>query len=205
MRTVVLLAGGQSTRFGKQDKALAELAGTPMIRRVADRVSTVADELVINCRADQRDAIEAAMSGYETPNLYAEDHIPDQGPVAGIRHGLDAASGEYSAVLACDMPFVDPDFISQLFDRAAGHDGAVPRLANGWLQTTQAVYRTEPMLQAARRVLEQDNPGILTLLSRLDYIVVEQEAIESVTTTETFENINTREEFERAQERFNTT
>ena len=48
MRASLVLAGGRSTRFGDSDKAVAELAGTPMIRRVVDRVAGVVSEVVIN-------------------------------------------------------------------------------------------------------------------------------------------------------------
>ena len=61
MRAVLVIAGGRSTRFGDRDKAVAELDGTPMIRRVVDRVADVVDEVVINCRADQVDPISAAL------------------------------------------------------------------------------------------------------------------------------------------------
>ena len=41
MTTGAIVAGGRSTRFGDRDKAVAELAGVPMIRRVADRLPRV--------------------------------------------------------------------------------------------------------------------------------------------------------------------
>lgn len=38
----VVLAGGGSTRFGDTDKLLAELDGTPLVRRATDRLVVVA-------------------------------------------------------------------------------------------------------------------------------------------------------------------
>ena len=70
-RYAAVVAGGRSTRFGDRDKAVADLAGTPMIRRVADRLADVTDRLVVNCRADQRAAIEDAIAGYPNPVRYA--------------------------------------------------------------------------------------------------------------------------------------
>ena len=91
MRSGVIVAGGRSTRFGDADKAVAELAGTPMVRRVADRVAPAVDEVVVNCRADQREAIDAALDGFDHPVSFALDPEPDLGPLAGIAVGLDAA------------------------------------------------------------------------------------------------------------------
>lgn len=216
MHSAVIIAGGRSTRFGDDDKAVAPLAGTPMIRRVADRLEPVVDELVVNCRDDQTDAIEDALEGYALPTEFALDPETDQGPMAGIRNGCRAADGEYAAVVACDMPFVDPDAISYLFDRASGEidppedaddegeppfDGAVPRLGDGWYQTTQAVYRPEAMAAACDAALERGDRKILAPLEDLSYAVVSEAELEPVTDLASFENLNTQAEFDEAAER----
>ena len=216
MYSAVIVAGGRSTRFGDEDKAVAPLSGTPMIRRVADRLEPVVDELVVNCRDDQRAAIEEALAGYPLATNFALDPEVDQGPMAGIRNGCRAASGEYTAVVACDMPFVDPDAISYLFDRASGEidptegaddegeppfDSAVPRLGDGWYQTTQAVYKPDAMADACDAALERGDRKILAPLEELTYAVVSEDELTAVTDLTTFENINTKEEFDEAAAR----
>jgi len=201
MNSGVIVAGGRSTRFGETDKAVADLAGTPMIRRVADRVAPVVDELVINCRPDQTDAIRDAMDGYPLAVAYAEDDVPDRGPVAGIRNGLVASTGQYAFVVACDMPFVDPDLANYLFERATSHDAAVPRRESGWYETTQAVYRVSAMREACESALETGNPRILDPLEDLDSVAVEESEFSAIASAESFENVNTMAEFEAAQER----
>lgn len=206
MRSGVILAGGLSTRFGEQDKAVADLAGTPMIRRVADRISDVVDELVVNCRESQVMRIGEAMDGYPLDVSYGLDEMPDQGPVAGIRNGLEAARGEYAAVVACDMPFVDVALIEYLFERADTADAAVPRLDSGWFQPTQAVYRRTAMLDTCKLALEAEDPRILAPIEELgDVVVVEESEIESVASTGSFENVNTPEELAGARERLDPT
>lgn len=200
MRAALVLAGGRSTRFGDRDKAVAELAGTPMIRRVVDRVAGVVSEVVINCRADQVDAIIDAFADSDFSPEFAIDRDPDEGPMAGIARGLEAVAAEYTLVVACDMPFVDPAFAAFLFERAAGHDAAVPR-PDEWYQTTQAVYRTKPMAAACRRALDRGDHRIVAPLDDLDEVVIGADEIGRVTTPETFENVNTREEFVAAAER----
>jgi molybdopterin-guanine dinucleotide biosynthesis protein A len=202
MRSAVIIAGGRSTRFGERDKAVADLAGVPMIRRVADRLLPVVDELVVNCRGDQRVAIERAMAGFSLPVSYALDSEVDEGPMAGIGTGLAACEGEYAIVVACDMPFVDPDVVEYLFERAEGNDAAVPRLDDGWYQTTQAVYRTEAMAEACLDALARGERKILAPLEGLAWVVVDEAEIRERGDVGTFENLNTREEFEAAQSRF---
>ncbi|MFU1780819.1 molybdenum cofactor guanylyltransferase [Haloarcula japonica] len=201
MRAGTIVAGGRSTRFGDSDKATAGLAGTPMIRRVADRLAEAVDELVVNCREDQVEAIEAALSDHNLDPTFALDEDPDQGPMAGIATGLGAVDSEYAAVVACDMPFVDPTFVDYLFERAASHEAAVPR-PDEWFQTTQAVYHAEAMRTACRRALERGEHKVVEPLFDLDYVVVEREDVLEHTSLDTFKNLNTREEFEAAAERF---
>ncbi|MFD1512928.1 molybdenum cofactor guanylyltransferase [Halomarina rubra] len=202
MPAAVILAGGRSTRFGETDKAVAPLAGVPMVRRVADRLEPVADTLVVNCRADQREAVAAAMADSPLPVTYAVDPDPDEGPMAGIRTGLRAVDDEYAFVCACDMPFLDSGVVDLLVERAQGHDAAVPKLDDGWYQTTHAVYRADAMADACDRALARDAHKILAPLEELDWVVVEEDAVRARGSVETFENLNTREEFERAAKRF---
>jgi molybdopterin-guanine dinucleotide biosynthesis protein A len=212
MTTGAIIAGGRSTRFGDRDKSVAELAGVPMIRRVADRLAGVddpvppgaaraaggdpaVDDLVISCRPDQRDAIAVALDGLPLPVTWALDEAPDLGPVAGIRNACRAAASEYVAVVACDMPFVDPGFLASLRADAEERDGGVPQLDDGWFQTTQAVYRAEAMAVACDRALANGDRKVVAPLAYLDRVIVGDEAVRSRTTVRTFTNVNTSEEF----------
>ena len=204
MPTAVIVAGGRSTRFGDRDKIVADLAGTPMIRRVADRLAGVCDRVVLNCRPDQRAAVAAALDGLAASVSFALDPDPDRGPVAGIQTGLRAVETEYAAVVAGDMPFVDPDFVAYLFDRAADHDAAVPRPGE-WYQPMQAVYRAEAMADACDTALaasEDGEPRILAPIFEIDSVVVSAEEIADHATDDTFENLNTVEELRAAAARF---
>lgn len=200
MRAGVIVAGGRSTRFGEQDKAVADLAGTPVVCRVADRLGQVVDELVVNCRPDQRGAIEEALRTVDPVPTVAEDPEPDRGPMAGLVTGLRAVDSEYAAAVACDMPFVDPGFLDYLFERAAGRDAAVPK-PDEWVQPMQAVYRVEPTVAACTAALERGESRVVAPLATLEHVVVGPERVTEHATPATFENLNTRAEFEAAAER----
>jgi molybdopterin-guanine dinucleotide biosynthesis protein A len=174
---------------------LADLAGVPMIRRVAERLPGL-DELLVSCRADQTTAIERTLAGMDVRCV--EDPDPDGGPLVGVRTGLRALDAEYAAVVAADMPLVDPTFLSHLFDRAAGYDGAVPR-HEGWLQPTQAVYRTDAMVEACAAALARDERELRVALSSLDCVVVDGDELREHAGPRVFTNVNTREEFAAAE------
>jgi molybdopterin-guanine dinucleotide biosynthesis protein A len=202
MRAGVIVAGGRSTRFEGGDKVVADLAGVPMIRRVVDRLVDVVDELVVNCRDDQHEAIRAALEGYPHETTFALDPEPDLGPMAGIRTGLAATAAEYAFVAAGDMPFLDPTFVEYLFDRATGHDAALPRNEDGYFEPLHAVYRAEPMVRACEAALDRGERRIIAPLPDLDYVAVGPDEIDAHADRRTFENVNTRAELERADEQF---
>lgn len=172
-----------------------------MIRRVADRIAPVIDDLVLNCRADQVAAIAQAIEGYQHDHRFAEDPEADLGPMAGIRTGLRAAASEYALVVACDMPFVDAVLVTHCFDVATGHDAAVPRLDDQWFQTTQAVYHSDAMAAACERALDRGDRKILAALEELDYVVVEEPAVRDYASLDTFENVNTQADLANAADR----
>lgn len=200
MQAGVIIAGGRSTRFGDTDKAVAELAGVPMIRRVADRLVEVIDRLVVNCRKPQVRPIEQALESYPKPTDFAEDPEPDLGPMAGIRNGLQAASADYAVVVACDMPFVSPDLVAYLFSRGQGHDAAVPVTGDGWYQTTQAVYQSAAMAEACNEALSAGDSRIVDALFNLDYVEVPEAEVAEHADLRTFENVNTQDDLVAAAE-----
>lgn len=188
MRSGLVLAGGHSTRFGDADKAVARVDGAPLIRRVAERVAGVTDELVVNCRDGQRAAITGALDGLDY--RLAVDPVPDEGPVAGLRTGLRVARGDAVAVVACDMPHADPALFERLFERADA--AAVPR-ANGHLQPLHAVYGRHAARFACDRTLANGSRRLADALARLDPTVVD------VAAETTFTNVNTKDDLLRVR------
>ncbi|MFB6114271.1 MAG: molybdenum cofactor guanylyltransferase [Halodesulfurarchaeum sp.] len=192
MRAGVVLCGGKSTRFGTEDKACSPLAGTPLVRHVADRIAPVVDELVVSCRREQRSAIQSALEGYPLPVRFALDENADQGPLHGMCRGLSETDASSAAVVACDMPFVDPGFLSSLFDLAAESDGAIPRTSDGWYQPLQSVYRVAPTVDAIRSARANGVERPIEAIESLDYVVIEGADLDALASDWTFFNVNTR-------------
>lgn len=205
-RVGVIVAGGRSTRMGDRDKTVVDVAGVPMIRRVADRLLEATDELVVNCRDDQREAIGEALEGLDRPDdgpVFAIDEYPDRGPVAGIMTGLGAAAAEfdpgYAAVAAADLPLLDPGLVSYIFERARGHDAAVPRPGD-WFEPLHAVYRPAPMVEACADALEEGDVRVIEPLFALDYAVVNRADLVERGSLESFESVDTPEDLRWADE-----
>jgi len=194
-RTGVVLAGGRSERFGEADKAVVELGGVPLVARVADRVAPVVDELIVNCRREQADAMRTALGAREY--RLAVDPVPDRGPVAGMRTGLRLARGPRAAVAACDLPALDPGFLDSLFDDARGEAGAVP-VADGRRQPLAAVYDVAATLDACDTALATGARSFRALLGHLGPATVPERTVRERTSPATFCNVNSRDDLARA-------
>ncbi|WP_254824467.1 molybdenum cofactor guanylyltransferase [Haloglomus halophilum] len=168
-RSALILAGGRSTRFGEPDKALAELAGAPLVRHTAAALAPAVDELVVNCREAQRDALAAALEGLDEclPVRFAVDPVDDEGPVAGLLTGLRVTRGQYVAVAGCDQPFLRSATVADLFARATGEAGTAP-LVEGRREPLGAVYRVQRAREAAVRTMAAGSRALRDVLARVD-------------------------------------
>lgn len=115
--SALILAGGAGRRFGG-GKLLADLAGAPVIRRVAEAVAGAgfAEVLVITGAEDAR--VRAALEGLACRILNAGDWA--DGMAATLRTGVAALDPEARGVCVFlgDMPLVPVEFSSFLAEAA---------------------------------------------------------------------------------------
>jgi molybdopterin-guanine dinucleotide biosynthesis protein A len=200
MRSGIVLAGGRSTRFGGEEKSLKQVRGKRMICRVIDALQGVVDEIVISVRDEgQRGLIYDFIQGYR----FAYDEKHGIGPLAGIVSCLKLIKGDYVFIAACDMPFINKKAVELLFERAEGHDAAVPQHDNGLIEPLHAVYRRGPMLEAVEASLEAGERRISAPLKHLkDVAYVPVADIKKVDPElDTFLNINRAEDMSRVTEK----
>lgn len=155
-----ILTGGRSSRMGA-DKALLPLGGVALALRVAGNMAAagVCSRLFL-AGGDQ--------SRYGFLGLpVVPDVAGGQGPLSGINAALQAATEDWCAVAACDLPFLPPAFFALLAQVAAegGADAIVP-LVGGYRQTAAAAYAKSalPLLEEA---LGAGRLKMADLLSRL--------------------------------------
>lgn len=190
MTTGVILAGGHSRRFEGADKALARHAGRPLIVHVAEAVASVCDELIVSCRDAQQQPLRDALRthGYE-PIVVVDDAVV--GPLEGISNGLKKAATEWSYVVGCDFPRLDPQTLEALTgDRAAE---AVVYTSSGRPQPLCGRYQTEPTEAAAGELLSANCRRMSALVSKLavETRPVEQQPFDVETR---LTNVNTRDD-----------
>lgn len=153
----VVLAGGRSRRMGRE-KALLEVNGEPLWQRQMRvlREAGVA-EVWLSARPEQTWAVTGGADGV------VHDAIPDAGPLAGIVAALHAMRGTHLAVLAVDLPRMEPAWLRTLVGRCRLGFGGVGR-RGGFFEPLAAIYPRE-ILAAAEAALTSGERSLQRLLA----------------------------------------
>ena len=146
MISVAIQAGGESRRMG-QDKALMPFLGMTLLERVMKRVSRLGDELFITTNHPSK------YQDFGVP-LY-QDVLPGKGALGGLLTALSSAQNPFLVVVACDMPFVNPDLLALALERLQSRhlDVVIPKSRKGY-EPFHAVYRLESCLPAVQSALD---------------------------------------------------
>ncbi len=130
----IVLAGGRSSRMG-QDKALLEIAGIPLLRRVYEAVASWGWQVyVVTPWPDRYRSVLP-----DTCCLIQEQPLEGanfQGPLVGFAQGLGQVQAEWVFLVACDLPYLAPELLGQgmalLPELAEATIALLPRGAKGW-------------------------------------------------------------------------
>lgn len=156
----IVLAGGRSSRLGGVDKASLMFDGGTLLARTLAAVEAAAAVVVVG---------PAAAAQLPAGVMAAREDPPFSGPAAAIAAGLDRLvdhEADYTAVLACDMPYAGTAMQSLLAaapsltrtqtedaptTEGPGHgDGVMARDFTGKLQPLAALYSTSALASAVR-------------------------------------------------------
>jgi molybdopterin-guanine dinucleotide biosynthesis protein A len=195
-RAGIVLAGGRSTRFGDGDKALATLAGRPLLCHAVEAVSPVVDDVLVSCRDDQREAFESAVA---TDVTLVTDPIDDLGPVAGLRTALCETDRHTAVVTPCDTPLIPSAFLGHLLDRVEQSTTAgVVIHADGYRQPLPTAVNARAAAAAATEAL--DTSGTLCdVVDALAPVAIPEHHVRATVGLERLLNVNTRDDLARAE------
>jgi molybdenum cofactor guanylyltransferase len=153
--SAAVLAGGQSTRMGR-DKALLPLTngGPAMLALVLDSLAGVADDLFIVANDPGK--------YHEFGVRIVPDLHPGNGALGGIEAAVEHATDERCLVVACDMPFLNRALLRRMANEPRDYDVLVPLIpgesrqgGDGLVfQTLHAVYSKECLQPIERRIAQ---------------------------------------------------
>jgi molybdopterin-guanine dinucleotide biosynthesis protein A len=181
--SAAIMAGGKSKRMG-QDKAWIELDGEPLVKRVADVLAQVADEVIV----------VANDPNYERLGLrVVRDRYPAGGALGGIATGVGAATHDTVLVAACDMPFLSVDVWRLIVGHAGEADVVIPRIG-GELETLHALY-TKTCVPHMVRSLAENRLRVISFFEQVKVLAIEEAELRAADPTlRSFTNVNTPEE-----------
>jgi molybdopterin-guanine dinucleotide biosynthesis protein A len=193
MLTVCIQAGGASSRMG-EDKALKPFLGRPLIQRVVDRLSPIADEMIVTTNHPE---------DYRFLGLrLCPDLKPGRGALGGLYTAVASASQPLVAVVACDMPFASPMLLE-----AAGRlmvqeqaDVVIAKSEEGY-EPIHAVYRRATCLPAIEAAIDADQWKVIAWFPKVKVRVLTSNELKQFDPAGlAFWNVNTPDEFIRAEQ-----
>lgn len=134
MLSGLILAGGRSSRMGRDKASLTLPDGRTLLERQVDILRAAGVTTVFASLPPGRDI---ALPGV-TP---VWDAVPETGPLGGIAAGLRAAPAGLLLVLAVDMPGIQAAHLRKLVELASPQRGVVP-LMTGQCEPLAAIYPT---------------------------------------------------------------
>ena len=154
--TGIILAGGKSTRFGK-DKALVQVNGKSLLENAIDICFECCSTILIS--SNQK---EHQVAGYKI----VPDEFPACGPIGGIYSGLKQAKTDWSFVLSVDSPAVEKEFIRYLISMISNSEAVVPESFKG-KEPLIALYEKGCLPEIKKRI-QNKNYKMHDLLSSLN-------------------------------------
>jgi molybdopterin-guanine dinucleotide biosynthesis protein A len=189
----VILAGGQARRLGVASKALAPLAGKPLIQHVLERLAGQAEPILVSVQA----ALPAlGKYGHEQVVDIVQRH---RGPLVGLCSAMQRLAGETACewllLCPCDAPFLPGDLAVRLY-RSAEQEQRPVSVAKyqDVLQPTFSLWNMGLYPAVSEAVMARGGSGLWQVLRELPYAEVEW----AVRDLPPFFNINTPHDLDRA-------
>ena len=185
--TGLVLAGGRSTRMGR-DKASLPLAGRTLLLRAVETVRRAGGTPVI---------LGPPRPDGESLGTRSLDDA-GEGPLPALRLGMAGTPGPWFA-FACDLPLLRPEAIAAIVARLGEDEAAVPR-ALGRLQVLAAAY-APAALARIDDALRAGECAVQAAVAGLRVRVVEADELNPWGDETMFLNVNTPDDLRRAEER----
>ena len=195
----IVLCGGKSSRMGVP-KATLPFGKETMLQRVVRILHTVASPIVVVAAREQ------SLPELAADIIVTRDEREAQGPLEGLRAGLSAlpASIDVAYATSCDVPLLEPAFVTRMVELLGDHDIAVVEV-DGFPHPLSAVYRrkTLPHIESLLAV-KRLRPVFLFDMMRTRRVRPE-EMIAVDPQLRTLRNLNTKEDYLAALAEYNAT
>ncbi|AKG53654.1 molybdopterin-guanine dinucleotide biosynthesis protein MobA [Dehalogenimonas sp. WBC-2] len=156
----IVLAGGRGLRLGR-NKVLEMVDHQTLIQRTVSSLLFLGTEIIVVTGPHNT---ELGLDGFRHTRMVI-DAFPGRGPMVGIYTGLLNSRSEKNLVVACDMPFLNPNLLSHMAVVSDGFDVVVPRLDTD-VEPLHAVYDKNCLIQT-KYLLDEGMYSVSELFKRV--------------------------------------
>lgn len=157
--SAILLAGGRSSRMGK-DKAALDFHGVSFLQHQVDKLRSAGIE----------DIVIAGGPGAAGDCRCVPDVYPGRGPLGGIHAGLLAVREPCALVLAVDTPLVPVPLLTELLENH--REGITLVSCRGQLEPLIAVY-DRALARRCEEILQGENTSLRKLFQAVGFSALE--------------------------------
>lgn len=184
-----ILAGGKNSRFLGENKAFIEIGNSKIFDLILKTVSGLFREIIVVTNSPED------FSSYKEI-IVTEDYYKNMGPIGGIHAALIKAESSAVFVIACDMPFIKAEIISEIcnFFYSNPSDILVP-VVNMKNEPLHAIYTKKILPEIQKLASSQSNKAIRNIfpLVNTQYIEIKKRII-------SFSNINSHDDLNKLKD-----
>lgn len=203
---MLLLMGGKSSRMGTS-KAILTYEGIPFWKRIATAMEACGPLYLSVARIPADGEVPEMVSPWDDRvwrqlrrHHLVEDVVEAVGPMGGILSAMEQIREDAFFVCACDMPFMNEDYIQHLLtvwtqiNEREEWDALMVRNADGRIYTTTGIYHKRLADQFRQRIAD-GNYRMMALLRENRVYYLEEESLGEA--RKALENVNTMEDYKR--------
>lgn len=188
MKTIcVILAGGRSSRMGRDKAALPLGEGTFLTRLIGE----YAPEFPVYVSVGENNKFSHPGAGELV------DLRPGQGPLAGLEAAFSKTDADVVFLTATDLPFGTLALAKRLLAELGNADACVIRRTDGKPEPAFGVYRRSCM-EPVSALLDENRRAFRGLFDRVNVRWLREEELAEFSLERLLQNVNTPEEYTKA-------
>ncbi len=169
MISIVILAGGVSSRFGEV-KALVKILDKPMISYVISNALIISNNIIIVTTIPNifNNVINANKKHNRV--IILKDKYFGNSPLNGLLSAISIVSSEYLLVLPCDTPLLNINILKLLLNTKTKGDAVIPVWENGYIEPLHAIYKVEALKRSIYLYIQNPNISFRNFIKHLKNI-----------------------------------
>ncbi len=182
--SAIILAGGKSSRM-KFNKEYIKNKEEFLVHKQINELKNFFDEIIV---------VSDNLNHYKGFDVHVvSDILNGNTPLIGLHAGLTHSTNEYSYVIACDMPFINFEFIKYLESLIGEHDAYVSKYHN-YIEPFNAIYSSN-IVNTIEEFISTGNYGFQKMVRLLNTKYIPEKTVSFYQQEfDMFRNINNESE-----------